>query len=141
MFTLPNTETVQKMGCIGLCGGVHTAQMTTQIPIGFCLLGLGIGLWQGEWNIRLKLLPRLQSGESIICRYSPICGCVLKVFRVSEERRFEVEKKAEPTQSQAADRFEQRIRQHRQQHKEEMEVRPFFSKSFVEISETILSNL
>ena len=52
-------------------------------------------------------------------------GCVLKVFRVSEERRFEVEKKSEPTQSQAADRFEQRIRQHRQQHKEEMEVSSF----------------
>ena len=47
---------------------------------------------------------------------------------MSEERRFEVEKKAEPTQSQAADRFEQRIRQHRQQHKEEMEVRPFLTK-------------
>ena len=45
---------------------------------------------------------------------------------MSEERRFEVEKKSEPTQSQAADRFEQRIRQHRQQHKEEMEVRVLF---------------
>ena len=44
---------------------------------------------------------------------------------MSEERRFEVEKKSEPTQSQAANRFEQRIRQHRQQHKEEMEASSF----------------
>ena len=59
---------------------------------------------------------------------------------MSEERRFEVEKKAEPTQSQAADRFEQRIRQHRQQHKEEMEVCSFFA-SFAGSGESLLSNL
>ncbi len=37
--------------------------------------------------------------------------------------RYESSKKVEPAQSQAADRFEQRIRQNRQQHKQEMEVR------------------
>ncbi len=45
----------------------------------------------------------------------------LQVFRVSEEQ--DSERKAEPAQSQAADRFEQRIQQNRQQHKEEMKVR------------------
>ena len=50
VFTLDDTEneteTDKKMACIGLCGGIHTAQrpMTTQIPIGFCVLVIGIGL-------------------------------------------------------------------------------------------------
>ena len=41
VFTLPNTEseteTDKKMGCIELCGDVHTAQRQTltEIPIGF----------------------------------------------------------------------------------------------------------
>ena len=37
------------MGCTGLCGDVHTAQrqMTTQIPIQFCVLVLGICLGLG----------------------------------------------------------------------------------------------
>ena len=44
-----------KTGCIGLCGGVNTAQkhMKTENPIGFCVLVLGrsIGLWQCEWIV------------------------------------------------------------------------------------------
>ena len=37
------------MGCIESCRGVHTAQrqMTTQIPIGFCVLVIGICLGLG----------------------------------------------------------------------------------------------
>ena len=50
-----------KNGLVGLYGGVHTAQrqITTQIPIEFCVLvigiylGLGIGLGQCEWTISL----------------------------------------------------------------------------------------
>ena len=42
------------MGCIGLCEGVHTAQrqITTQIPIEFCILvtGLGLGLGLGHYQ-------------------------------------------------------------------------------------------
>ena len=42
------------MGGTGLCGGVHSAQnsaqrqMTTQIPIGFCVHALVIGICFGE---------------------------------------------------------------------------------------------
>ena len=43
-YTETEAETDKKMGCIGLCGGVHTAQrqMTTLISIGFCVHVLGI---------------------------------------------------------------------------------------------------
>ena len=47
------------MGCIGLCGVVHTAQrqMTTQIPIGFCVLVLGrsLGLGLGSVSVNAPL--------------------------------------------------------------------------------------
>ena len=48
VFTLPDkdteTETDKKRGCTELCGGVHTAQkqMTTQIPIVVCVLGISL---------------------------------------------------------------------------------------------------
>ena len=46
---LPHTEpdsNTEKMVCVGLCGGVRTAQrqLKTQIPIGFCVLVIDIGL-------------------------------------------------------------------------------------------------
>ena len=46
-WTTPRTRPrPKKKICIGLCGSIHTAQrpMTTQIPIGFCVLLIGIGL-------------------------------------------------------------------------------------------------
>ena len=50
-----------KMSCKGLYGSVQIEQrqMTTEVPIGFCVLvlgiclGLGIGVWQCEWTIVL----------------------------------------------------------------------------------------
>ena len=49
VFTLPDTEKDENMAFIGLYGGVHTAQrqITTQIPIAFCLLVIGICLGLG----------------------------------------------------------------------------------------------
>ena len=40
LFTLPDTETDKKLGCVELCGGVRTAQRqtSTQIPIGYVCL-------------------------------------------------------------------------------------------------------
>ena len=46
------------MGCIEMCGSIYTAprQMTTQIPMEFCVLVLSIclslSLWQCEWTTR-----------------------------------------------------------------------------------------
>ena len=55
-----------KMACIGLCGGIHTAQtpITTQIPIGFCILvigiGLGLGLVLGQCDCTITMSTRLE---------------------------------------------------------------------------------
>ena len=53
------------MGCIGLCEGFHTAQrqITTQIPIEFCILviglGLGLGLGHCQSDRAITLMQRL----------------------------------------------------------------------------------
>ena len=49
------------LGSMEMCGGVHTAQrqITTQIPIEFCTLviGLGLGLVHCQSDYTIKLLP------------------------------------------------------------------------------------
>ena len=49
------------LGSMELCGGVHTAQrqITTQIPIEFCILviglGLGFGHCQSDYTITIEM--------------------------------------------------------------------------------------
>ena len=56
------TVCLPKSGLHRLCGGVHIAQrqITTRIPIGFCVpvLGLSVGLRQCRWTITMLMVQR-----------------------------------------------------------------------------------
>ena len=64
--TLPDTDRHRdqyKMGCIELCGAVHTAprQTSSQIPIGHCsdCIGLGLGVCVGQCEHKRTLTKAL----------------------------------------------------------------------------------
>ena len=72
----PVPKQIKKMGCLGLCGGVHTAQkaITTQILIGFTSVVLGI--WQCERSISPNSVLSVQARPNGCYRMMQVIGRV-----------------------------------------------------------------